>query len=694
MSSINEIARLANILADEITDEDSLKSVLKSGQQIANELETRGLENKPTGLALGYVQSGKTTAMTALAAECADRGYNVIIALLGVTNLLLSQNTSRLVAKLGIEERNDYRWVTVSNPKGGSAAKDIEDWVSKGRTVLIPVLKNAQRINGVADTLEQLSQISRLKCLIIDDEADQASLNTLVRSGDESKVYASIDRLRSVTTLHGFVQFTATPYAPLLLDPSDTLFPHFVSFLEPGKGYTGGREFFLDHAESAIRYISAADEQGTKLPIELPSSLISALWNFVIGSAILDASIAASRPISMLIHPSSRKDAQDRYYFLLSRKLAEFAATAGEAINIDELGLVAKEEYRRLVLNGAGNIPVSEVLSGIRYVLSEVKTWLLHSATAVKQVNWNLSPFHILIGGNKLDRGFTVEGLTVTYMNRPSSDQVDTIEQRARAFGYRAEFLPYCQFFSSARTIKMLREIVVTEYDLRSRLLDAMEAGLSIANWSQEIGLLLPEGSKPTRDNVVQGLTRASTGWRQWRRPVFHAQSIADNWGATEALGLFGAQLIDYQRLQFRTLTVNTDEALAFLAKWAFGENVSRWEFDEWIRLIERQSPHQDEITFVLMEQDAGLPTSRARTRTALPEEGYINLFQGRDLKPQDDGTRYPGDREIWPVMDAPSHIMVQIHRVTPKGVDNQSMLTPAIYLGDRGVIRRGRISD
>ena len=686
---MNEVTRLAQVLSTEITDELSLQSVFASGKKIADELELRDLNNKPTGLALGYVQSGKTTAMTALSAECADRGFQIIIALLGVTNLLLSQNTSRLLGKLGIENRSDYRWVSVSNPRGPAAAREIEDWVSKGRVVLIPVLKNAQRINGVADTLELIPGIATFKCLIIDDEADQASLNTLVRSGEESRVYSSIDRLRTVLETHGYVQFTATPYAPLLLDHADPLFPQFVSFLEPGRGYTGGREFFMDHAESVIRYIPAADEQGAKLPIELPGSLISALWNYTIGSALLDVSIEASRPISMLIHPSSRKDVQDRYHFLLVRNLAEFAQAAGSALRVEDLGSVAVFEYHRLLTYGATEQPMNVLLDRIRYVLSEVKTWLLHSATAVKQVNWNLSPFHILIGGNKLDRGFTVEGLTVTYMNRPSSDQVDTIEQRARAFGYRSEFLPYCQFFSSARTVKMLREVVVTEYDLRSRLIDAVESGSSIAEWAREIGFLLPEGAKPTRDNVVQGLTRSYTGWKQWRRPVYESRSIEKNWLATDKLGLFDAPLVDYQRLRFRSLDVSTSDAISFLREWSFGEGVSRWQFDEWVHLIERQAPHQSEVTFVLIEQDAGTDSSRARTRSVLPEEGFINLFQGRDLKPQEDGAQYPGDREIWPILDDPSSVLVQIHRVCPKDFDNQKMLTPALYLGDRGVVRK-----
>ena len=685
---MSEVELLRQSLSSDILDEESLSSVFRAAKEIADELEHRDLQTSPTGLALGYVQSGKTTAMTALAAECADRGYEIIVALLGVTNLLLTQNTTRLVGKLGINSRSDYRWVSVPNPKGKASATEIEDWLSKGRTVLIPVLKNAKRIGDTAEALSLVRDVGARKCLIMDDEADQASLNTLVRSGSESRVYAAIDRLRAVASRHGFVQFTATPYAPLLLEQTDPLFPRFVSFLEPGKGYTGGREFFLDHAEQVIRYVPAADEQGSKLPIELPSSLRQALWNFIIGAATLDRAVAGSRPVSMLIHPSSRKDVQDRYHFLLTRTLAEYSQLAQAAKNLVDLGPEASREHQRLVDGGADPGDAEALVEGIRYVLSQVKTWLLHSATAVKQVDWNLSPFHILIGGNKLDRGFTVEGLTVTYMNRPSSDQVDTIEQRARAFGYRAEFLPYCQFFSSARSIKMLREVVVTEYDLRSRLLDAVDSGQTVAEWAKEIGLLLPDGAKPTRDNVVMSLSRTTSGWRQWRRPTLDPDAAAQNWNVTKDLGLFDAPLVDYQRLHFRTLTLRADETLRFLAEWHFDPHISRWEYEEWLKIVERHLPHQEEVIVMLMEQDAGTPSATARVRTVLPEEGYINLFQGRDVNTEASGNGYPGDRRVWPVVDSPSSVLIQVHRVRPKNVQNDQLLTLALYLGDRDLVR------
>src|ERR1039458_5140717 len=99
---MNEVERLKVLIEEEIPDTDSVARVFESASEIADQAETRDLSSGPTGLALGFVQSGKTTAMTALSAECADRGYEVIIALLGITNLLLGQNSDRLIQKLGI----------------------------------------------------------------------------------------------------------------------------------------------------------------------------------------------------------------------------------------------------------------------------------------------------------------------------------------------------------------------------------------------------------------------------------------------------------------------------------------------------------------------------------------------------------------------------------------------------------------
>ena len=93
-----------------------------------------------TGLALGYVQSGKTTTITALLAKAADHGYRIIITFLGSTNLLLSQNADRIETAIGIGdkgERRDYQWFAMQNPSGSSSAKELADFIAKDRTILI-----------------------------------------------------------------------------------------------------------------------------------------------------------------------------------------------------------------------------------------------------------------------------------------------------------------------------------------------------------------------------------------------------------------------------------------------------------------------------------------------------------------------------------------------------------------------------
>jgi cysteine synthase len=193
-----------------------------------------------TGLALGYVQSGKTTTITALLARAADQGYRLIITILGSTNILLSQNANRIEASLGIGEkgeRRDYQWFAMQNPSGTASAKELADFISKDRTILISILKHAGRIDALAEVLSK-AKVSNFPTLIVDDEADQASLNTEISDDLESKTYSAISKLRSVQLNHLYVQFTATPYAPLLLHPSDHLSPNFVTFLHPGSNQT------------------------------------------------------------------------------------------------------------------------------------------------------------------------------------------------------------------------------------------------------------------------------------------------------------------------------------------------------------------------------------------------------------------------------------------------------------------------
>ncbi len=649
-----------------------------------------------TGLALGYVQSGKTTAITALIAKAADSGYKIIITFLGSTNLLLSQNANRIETALGIGEngeRRDYQWFAMQNPSGTASAKELADFISKERTILISVLKHAGRIEALSEVLTKAG-VANVPTLIIDDEADQASLNTEILDDTESKTYSSISALRKVQPKHLYVQFTATPYAPLLLHPSDHLAPNFVTFLHPGKGYTGGREFFVDYADTVIRPIPMLDEQPSKgLPTDLPKSLISALANFIVGSGILITKDLANAPISMLVHSTQKNDVQSRYHHLIERQLRRWREQFEQVSSLSDLPEVFREEQKNLISAGAQELPEVQMLNAIKRVIMESKTWLLNSTTSIKQINWNVTPIHILVGGNKLDRGFTVEGLTVTYMNRPPSDQVDTLEQRARAFGYRGELLPYCQFFATPRTLKLLREIVFTEYDLRAKLQDWLTSGETVDSWSKQVGLMLPSGMKPSRTNVLETLSKfnsAKSKWHSLRRIDTDETSRSHNSKIVRSLGIQEAPLVTFGRLEHKVFDVSLKKLINdVIGEWRISSYSPEWRHYDILDYLNRQENLELPIKVILME----LSENQPRLRDWDEELGFVNLFQGEDVVSVPGKPFYLGDRKVPFGTDDDNGIALQIHHVAPRNGLFGPSYTLAIHLGKGSVIKREKVN-
>lgn len=678
---MSEIERLDEVLAESI-DRETRAGIWKSASAILDQGPREGTTRQATVLALGYVQSGKTTSITALAAAAADAGYQIIVALLGSTNLLLDQNSERLESALGVTTRSDYVWISETNPSTEAAGKKLRKFVDMGRVCLVPVLKHAGRIRAVAKQLEKIPD--NVRVLIIDDEADQASLNT--SKDAESSTYAAIRELRQTAPSHLYVQYTATPYAPLLLDAADILSPQYVEFLMPGHGYTGGKQFFIDNAQRVVRNVPLLDEQASKSPpLQLQNSLYHALAAFLAGSALLLIHDAASPPISMLVHSTARNDVQARYEFLIRRQLEQWRTS----IAADDIATVPQaivDERIRLVANGAEDVDDGSFLLKLKFVIAEAMTWLVNSSADVNKIDWHVSPIHILVGGNKLDRGFTVEGLTVTYMNRPASPQVDTLEQRARAFGYRGDLLPYCQFFASKKTIRSLTEVVHTEEDLRARLRDHIEGGGSVHTWAREIGLLLPSGMSPTRSSVVSALSTMGLGWHQMRMPSRLASDTAHNFELLTDVGLMDASRVSQGRLAFRTLEIESLQPLeSLLTGWARPDYSPGWFHDDFTDGVGRAFAHLKRATLMLMEDG-----DKPRIRKWADDLGFVNLFQGRDLKPQANGDFYPGDRFVQNLGEAPNQIIIQVHRTQVRQHENDGdVLALAIYLGSGLVVRK-----
>ncbi len=684
---------ILDLLGDEATKlDDQLKSLMQPDDRelvwnsANNILDKFQAGRHVTGLALGYVQSGKTTQMMALTAVAKDRGVQLVIAFLGGTNLLLAQNFDRFKVAFDFEKRTDYAWHFEQNASGAATAQRLRDQLNRGRALFLPVLKHSGRIEKLAKLLSELN-LADLKVVVIDDEADQASMNAGIRSNEESKTYAAIKSLREQLPNHLYMQFTATPYAPLLLEADNPLLPEFVEFLTPGEGYTGGKEFFVDYADSVLRTIPALDEQATngRTLITLPGSLISALANFFVGSALLHKYDRTLKPISMLIHSSHSTEIQRKYHFLATRLRDEWRASMA-----DKWPAEFTQERARLVESGVSDISDDELRLALDEVMSETTLWLVNSASDVQKVRWNESPYHILVGGNKLDRGFTVEGLTVTYMNRPSSSQIDTLEQRARAFGYRNDLIPYCQFFGTGETLRLLKGVVATEYDLRARLGDWLAEGGTPGGWAKQIGLLLPKGARPTRTNVIQALDQFNTGngWHSLRRPDINQASIARNRQLLSAYGIAEAAVVNYGRIGHRTANLPIETAIGFLENWKCGDFSPGWNFEAIMDAFRRIGETCPVVPVVLLQREDG---ERPRQRAWVESTGFTNLFQGEDLN-MEIPNAYPGDQKV-PIgtnANEEMRLAIQVHRVNPRGTD-LDLHTLAIYLGGGVIVRRAR---
>jgi hypothetical protein len=686
-SSESERSRLDNVLTPEINQVDRAR-MWSSVDAILRSYDSN---SRACTLALGYVQSGKTTSMAALTAAAADEGFEVVIAFLGTKLLLLDQNRQRIETMLGMDQAL-YKWIVLPGIKGRSEKSEIEEQLERGRTLFIPVLKHSRQIEKVVAAIAAVDR--KLKVLIIDDEADQASLNTRPSTDIPSSTYQAICDLRDVCPNHLYVQYTATPYAPLLLPPHDPLMPTAVEFLVPGSGYTGGREFFITNADKVIRSIPLTDE-GSKNQIEkLPRSLLTALASFVAGAAVLltQEGVAAA-PISMLIHPTHRNDAQAKYNFLLKRFMHQIRNL--ENLANSEFGQLIKGEYARLVANGVDPVREPDFWEQAASVIVESTISLVNSETDINRVQWNQSPCHILIGGNKLDRGFTVEGLTVSYLNRKASEQIDTLEQRTRAYGYRSKYLPFCQLFASPRTIRVLRGIVHTEDDLRANLRDHLESGGTVDNWAQEIGLDLPAGTRPSRKNVLPALSNFNVdgSWHSLRRPLITPEASKHNWQLVEEIGLLSAPFVDFGRLRFQLTSIPLSRIVdSVIARWALIDASPSWRQDD-IEEFLRRHPRQDESVPVILMTRESLTGLEARERSWFPDTGYVNLFQGRD---NDDrvGIRYEGDRTVG--LDLVKHdgVVLQVHFVKRKDISERGAFTLAINLGDRQITRRDKADE
>lgn len=659
-----------------------------------------------TNLVVGYVQSGKTMSFTALSALASDNGYRIIVYFAGNKNNLLDQTTKRLNKDL-INEGQNSKWYKIhSNPSVNDLNRIANELqMSTNPTVLITVLKQHQHIKELADIFNSPKMKDVLKnsgVMIIDDEADQASLNGYAYKNSKSEdweeneyttTYRRIMELRTVLPNHSYIQYTATPQGPLLISIMDLLSPKHHTVLTPGKAYTGGKTFFKENPGLIIE-IPQNETYNSKRNdlIEPPETLKTSLKLHVLAVAIVVYYKETETFLSMMIHADKEQDASEKFYTWVSSIIDGWIATFNLGKDdvafsslISDFEKVYPEAIREYKKNGEEYPSFSEIASFIPDIIKDTNIELIISRNKKqgenKEIPWKNYTSHILVGADMLNRGFTVENLATTYMPRYTigKSNADTIQQRCRFFGYKQKYLWSCRVFLPLDVQIEYKEYVECEEEMRNWL----KENKSLEN--VEHLLLTSPSFNQTRKNILTKdvVTSKLKGWRKMN--AFQLNTIEDN--KITVKNLFEKHANDFSNCidygtpdrNHRYLKLDTNEAIQFLSEFKFQNMPDAARKQATVRYLKYLSKEKS-LDFVYIIQMAYKGEPRKRAFDTETEKINTELFSGRSPNGKD---VYPGDKEI----KFGDSISIQIHNIEldcdSRKWNGKTAYTMAIYYPD-----------
>jgi hypothetical protein len=638
--------------------------------------------SQDVGLVTGYVQSGKTLNFTTACALARDNGFPLVIVITGTSTNLFDQSTARLQRDLRLLSRPDRKWHYIAIDTRAKSPEQrisdtLSDWDDPGvpdsrrQAVLITVMKNHRHLQYLVDALAGLS-LDRIPAIIIDDEGDQASLNYLVNRGRESTTYRHIGRLRQLLPTHTYIQYTATPQAPLLINLIDALSPSFAEVLSPGSGYTGALTFFSSRGQQLyVRNIPASDIFLPNQPLlSPPYSFRLALATFYVGVAAGELRDNGQGNRSMMVHPHQTRALHNDYYIWTESLKAEWQKTLifGEDddshVEVRALFQAAYEDLRTTV----PDLPDWEdILPTLPRSIRKTAIWEVNAARGqTPTIPWQDRYAHILVGGQAMDRGFTVEGLTVTYMPRGLGDgNADTVQQRARFFGYKSGYLGYCRVWLEQLVREAFSDYVEHEEVMRNRLIEHGFTGRPLRDWKRVF--FLDQALQPTRRQVLSVAYRRGNHGERWVDPsrphelpeaIEHNNALIDEFVSSLTLvddegdprrTLYQRHKVVH-RLPLRQAYISLLEPLRLpspedsLQHTALLLQISSW--------LERNP----DATCNILLMSPGAP-ERRRTRTQEDQLGFF--YQGANpSKGPDQGSIYPGDQKL----HHPTDLTIQIH--------------------------------
>ncbi|MER5711151.1 Z1 domain-containing protein [Streptomyces sp. NPDC002122] len=520
-----------------------VRSIDRTTDEVLGELEdpNRPGQWRRRGLVIGQVQSGKTGQFIGLAAKAADAGYKLIVVFAGIHNDLRSQTQLRIdEGLLGFDTQFQLRsdqeganyYIGVGNMAGesrlaiASLTNSAEDGDFNGKTaskanlpighfpIILVVKKHPKMINllrswvtdkhGVEDSKTGRKIVRDVPLFVIDDEADNASINTADIDADPTKINSCIRELLASFERSAYVGYTATPYANIYIDPDashDTLgndlFPDsFIRTLRAPSNYLGPERLFgltayseeeadieplplVRYAEDTGGWVPEKHKSGYVPTADLPESLVAAIHSFVLACAARRVRGQVNVHNSMLVHVTRFTSVQSHvreqiedYVRMLQHSLRDRYGTASRDL-MEELRELWEKDFidatRFFTAEDAPRLSWDAVASEILPSLLKIQVKAINGVAKDAldyYTNSNKGLYVIAVGGQKLSRGLTLEGLSVSYYLR-FAKTYDTLLQMGRWFGYRQGYEDLCRLFTTPQLEAAYREITVATDELR-----------------------------------------------------------------------------------------------------------------------------------------------------------------------------------------------------------------------------------
>lgn len=587
-----------------------LQTLDQSTDQVLERLESpeRTSAWDRRGLVVGHVQSGKTTHYTALAAKALDAGYQIVIVLAGIHNSLRSQTHERIdkhligrdsaalieAAKkgnlsstlpLGVGEDDHLQGrgplpVTIltctSATEVGDFRKQIANQigfqVSSGARLVMVVKKNVTILRNLIGWLVELQRLPGqiridAPALIIDDEADHASVNTSREPDDDPTTTNRL--IRSMLQAFyrvGFVGYTATPFANIFINSDadhhqygDDLFPRsFIVNLQPPSDYVGPNTLFghlgdesegIPEQQPLPTHRSVDDSSNwlpdkhkkDHVPGKLPETLREAIRAFILVCATRAARGDIDVHNSMLVHATRFVNVQERINEQMKNEIdalrnaicssseRKVEQTKSDLLRIwKTIFSNCHEQFRARLGERCSTLPSwDQIWDQVPSAVKRIELMRING-TSSDTLAYSRKPkgiYVIAIGGDKLSRGLTLEGLSISYFLR-ASKMFDTLLQMGRWFGYRQGYVDLCRVYTTNELFTAFREIALAFDELRSDLDQMARANYTPMEFGMRIrtptdGLLITAANKIRNgmkvavrfaDSLVQVLDVQRTG--------------------------------------------------------------------------------------------------------------------------------------------------------------------------------------